>query len=168
MKSSASKYHHTNTCRYKYSGKELDRTCGLNLYDFSARRQDAALGQFTAVDPLAEEFYSISPYAYCAGNPIMLIDPTGMYLKGTNKRAVSYNPKTGWSRNASADLKRVGNAMMKTTIGTAILKKMISSSYPISIKIDTKTYIDKFGETDSKGNKKVGIYSAKIIIGIGV
>jgi hypothetical protein len=30
------------------------------------------------VDPLAEKHYDISPYVYCAGNPINLIDPDGM------------------------------------------------------------------------------------------
>ena len=51
---------------------------GLNLYDFSARSQDPTLGRFTTVDPKAEKYYSISPYAYCAGNPMNVVDPTGM------------------------------------------------------------------------------------------
>lgn len=29
---------------YKYGGKELDRMHGLDLYDYSARQYDAALG----------------------------------------------------------------------------------------------------------------------------
>jgi len=34
--------------------------------------------QFTTMDPLAEKYYSISPYAYCAGNLVKYVDPTGM------------------------------------------------------------------------------------------
>ncbi len=60
-----------------YNGKELDRMHGLNLYDYSARQYDAALGQFTSMDPLCEKYYHISPYAYCAGNPVKYVDPTG-------------------------------------------------------------------------------------------
>jgi len=30
------------------------------------------------MDPLCEKYYSISPYAYCAGNPANRIDPDGM------------------------------------------------------------------------------------------
>ena len=60
-----------------YNGKELDRMHGLNLYDYSARQYDAALGQFTSMDPLCEKYYHISPYAYCAGNPVKYVDPDG-------------------------------------------------------------------------------------------
>ena len=38
---------------------------------------DAALGRWHVVDPLAEKYYSISPYAYCGNNPIMLVDVNG-------------------------------------------------------------------------------------------
>ena len=27
------------------------------------------------MDPLSEKYYHISPYAYCAGNPVNLVDP---------------------------------------------------------------------------------------------
>ena len=63
---------------YKYNGKELDQMHGLNLYDYSARYYESAIGRFTAVDPLAEDYYSWSPYAYVGNNPISSIDPTGM------------------------------------------------------------------------------------------
>lgn len=35
------------------------------------------LFRFTTMDPLAEKYYSISPYAFCAGNPVNLVDPEG-------------------------------------------------------------------------------------------
>ena len=47
---------------YKYNGKELDTERGLNLYDYSARLMDPTLGRFNTVDPMAEKYYSISPY----------------------------------------------------------------------------------------------------------
>lgn len=62
---------------YKYGGKEFDSMHGINLYDFHARQYDSVLGRFTSVDPLAEKYYNISPYAYCANNPIKNIDPDG-------------------------------------------------------------------------------------------
>jgi len=66
-----------STQKYKYNGKELDRMHGLDWYDYSARQYDAAIGRFTSMDPLCEKYYHISPYAYCAGNPIKYIDTDG-------------------------------------------------------------------------------------------
>ncbi len=62
---------------YKYGGKELYRMEGMNLYDFHARSQSATTLTFTTPDSKLEDYPGISPYAYCAGNPIMLIDPSG-------------------------------------------------------------------------------------------
>ena len=64
--------------RFRFTGKELDRQNGLNMYDFGARWYDVAgVPMWTSVDPLCEKYYSISPYAYCAGNPINAVDPNG-------------------------------------------------------------------------------------------
>ena len=57
--------------------KEFDGTLGLNTYDHGARQHDAAIGRFTTVDPMAEKYYNISPYAYCGNNPVNRIDPDG-------------------------------------------------------------------------------------------
>ena len=63
---------------YRFTGKELDRVNGLNMYDFGARWYDVAgVPMWTSVDPLAEKYYHISPYAYCHNNPILYVDPDG-------------------------------------------------------------------------------------------
>ena len=62
---------------YKYGGKELDRTNGLDMYDFHARQYDPAFPHFLSIDTNAENYPDISPYAYCYGNPINIIDPLG-------------------------------------------------------------------------------------------
>ncbi|MDU1893131.1 MAG: hypothetical protein E6767_20835, partial [Dysgonomonas sp.] len=49
---------------------------GVNMYDYSARYKDE--WRFTTVDPLAEKYYSWSPYTYVMNNPLKYIDPTGM------------------------------------------------------------------------------------------
>ena len=63
---------------YKLSGKEYITTRGLNLYDFGARMHDPAAMRFYTPDPLMEQYPSLSPYTYCAANPMKYIDPTGM------------------------------------------------------------------------------------------
>jgi RHS repeat-associated protein len=59
----------------KYIGKELDTENGLNLYDYDKRMQDGL--QFISIDPMAEKYYSVSPYAYCMGNPVNYVDLRG-------------------------------------------------------------------------------------------
>ena len=63
---------------YKFTGKELETTHGQCLYDFGARWLDPLLPRWTSTDPLAEAYYHVSPYAYCAGNPVSFVDPDGM------------------------------------------------------------------------------------------
>ena len=62
---------------YKYNGKELNRMHGMDFYDYGARWYDAGIGRWTAVDPLSEKDYDISPYVYCHDNPVGSIDHDG-------------------------------------------------------------------------------------------
>jgi len=61
----------------KYNGKEFVEMHGYDTYDYGARGYYAAMGRFTSVDPLAENYYETSPYSYCDGNPVNNIDPDG-------------------------------------------------------------------------------------------
>ncbi len=76
--SSSSK--NANKQQYKYNGKELDRMHGLDTYDYGARQHDPILARWDRIDPLCEKYYSISPYAYCANNPVRYVDPTGEFI----------------------------------------------------------------------------------------
>ena len=68
---------YTSVQPYKYGGKELDRANGLDMYDFHARQYDPAFPCFTSIDELCEKYPSISPYAYCARNPILYVNYKG-------------------------------------------------------------------------------------------
>ena len=54
------------------------------MYDSGARFMGTA-GRFHSIDPLAEKYYHLSPYAYCAGDPVNLIDPDGRKIRITGK-----------------------------------------------------------------------------------
>jgi RHS repeat-associated protein len=69
--------------RYKYCGKERDEETGL--YYYGARYYAAWLCRFVTVDPLQHKYPNLSPYAYCANNPVNLIDPTGMSQEEPSK-----------------------------------------------------------------------------------
>ena len=59
-----------------FSGKEKDEETGYSY--FGARYYDAELmTTWLSVDPMADKYPNISPYAYCAWNPVKLVDPDG-------------------------------------------------------------------------------------------
>ena len=68
------------TNRYKFGGKESLEPVSLDMLDFGARFYDPRIARWNTQDPLAEKYFSLSPYNYCAGNPITLVDPTGMVM----------------------------------------------------------------------------------------
>ena len=61
-----------------YNGKELDTDFGLNLYFYGARLYDSALGRFTGVDPISDQFAWVSTYNYAENEPIAHIDLWGL------------------------------------------------------------------------------------------
>ena len=69
----------TPVSQYKYANKEWDTTTAS--YDFGARRYTPSIPRWTAIDPLAEKYYSVSPYVYCAGNPVNLVDINGEKIR---------------------------------------------------------------------------------------
>ena len=64
---------------YKFNGKELDMEHGLNTYDYGARQYYPALPMWDRPDPMCENYYHVSPYAYCNGNPVKRNDFQGMF-----------------------------------------------------------------------------------------
>ena len=62
---------------YKYNSKEFVEMHGLDEYDSKARWYYPAICRTTTMDPLAEKYYSTSPYAWCGNNPIKNVDLDG-------------------------------------------------------------------------------------------
>lgn len=61
---------------YTYNGKEKDYESGFHYYGARYYWSELLTG-WLSVDPMADKYPSISPYAYCAWNPVTLIDPDG-------------------------------------------------------------------------------------------
>ena len=67
---------YTHETVFAFTGKELDAETGYSY--FGARYYGpATLTAWLSVDPMSDKYPSISPYAYCAWNPIKLVDPDG-------------------------------------------------------------------------------------------
>ncbi len=78
MTSTGVTYNHKNSHFWQldFTGKERDPETGYSY--FGARYLDhTPLTLWLSVDPMADKYPSISPYAYCAWNPLKLVDPDG-------------------------------------------------------------------------------------------
>ncbi len=60
---------------YLFNGKELDEETGL--YYYGARYLNPTSCMWLSTDPLFEKYVGMSPYNYCADNPVMMVDPDG-------------------------------------------------------------------------------------------
>ena len=63
------------SARYSFSAKERDVETGLSY--FGSRYYSSDLSIWLSVDPMAAKYASLSPYVYCADNPVKLVDPNG-------------------------------------------------------------------------------------------
>ena len=61
--------------RYTFSAKERDPETGLSY--FGSRYYSSDLSIWLSVDPMSARYPSLSPYVYCADNPVRLVDPDG-------------------------------------------------------------------------------------------
>ena len=132
--------------RYRLGGKEEQSFGGLDLgkVDFGARQYDPFTAGWTTIDPMAEKYVSLSPYSYCAGDPVNIVDPQGdtlfvkhrketlMYLNGL----FYYSDGKEYTGRVGGFLKRVDNAISsicQTDTGRAIIEELETSKNVFTI-----------------------------------
>ena len=64
-----------NSLTFTFSAKERDSETGLSY--FGSRYYSSDLSIWLSVDPMSDKYPSLSPYTYCADNPVKLVDPNG-------------------------------------------------------------------------------------------
>ena len=60
---------------FTFSAKEKDLETGFSY--FGSRYYNSDLSIWLSVDPMSDKYPSLSPYVYCANNPVKLVDPDG-------------------------------------------------------------------------------------------
>ena len=77
---------------------------GMNTYDNTARMHYPVLPSFDTPDPLAEQYPHLSPYAHCAANPLMYVDPDGMKVTFSQFNLRNAEEYTKYTTNIIDDL----------------------------------------------------------------
>ena len=77
--------------KYSFNAKELDEETGMYYYE--ARYYKPPV--FTSRDPMFEKYFWMTPYAYCANNPVKYVDPSGeeidddIIIQGKNNSSIT-------------------------------------------------------------------------------
>jgi hypothetical protein len=93
------------------------------------------------IDPMAEKYYSISPYAYCGNNPVNRVDPTGLTDYKVNTNGYIFDNSSLWDK-----IKRYFNGPDKTD------KLIASNGHTLEMKAGTMTDF-----TDKKNSKGITV-----------
>ena len=78
---------------HTFSAKERDSETGLSY--FGSRYYSSDLSIWLSVDPMSDKYPSLSPYVYCADNPVKLVDPNGEEIGGPDDPPTKYIIKKG-------------------------------------------------------------------------
>ena len=124
-----------------FTGKEKDEETGYGY--FGARYMDHELmTMWLSIDPMADKYPSISPYNYCAWNPMKLVDPDGreIWIIGDNgnkyqyKKGKLYNEDGSRYKGNDAFATKVANDLCKGLCGVRKeIKTMTKSDKVITI-----------------------------------
>ena len=111
-------------------GKERDEETGYGY--FGARYMDHELMTgWLSVDPMADKYPSVSPYAYCAWNPVKLVDPDGREIGDYYSRNGTY---LGWDGQINnkvyiVDDKEILEKDHNNNINTNNVTPLVSTTY---------------------------------------
>ena len=145
--------------RYTFTGKELDTETGYGY--FGARYMDFdLLTGWLSVDPMADKYPGISPYAYCAWNPVKLVDPDGedIYRLDVSSGSLKLYQKTKdkTDKIIAGSCIGIGRAKVFKETGSITFSKGIFDG------VNGKDY-SKNGFTSIGGNQEEAIDVAKFI-----
>ena len=153
-----------NVQKYKFEGKELDRTFGLDNYDIHARHYFAMMPSWDRIDRKAEDYYPISPYAYCGGDPVNHGDYNGMEI---NADSCSQNnilqglapveqDFVRFDENGNLDVNLLGSAPSFSPL-LSQLYQLAKSNVKYIFKLAPSDGEEDFFEKDENGNWYYGV-----------
>lgn len=92
---------------YLYNDKELFEQGGLDWYNYGFRNYDPQIARFTQLDPLTDEFATLTPYQYASDEPIGNVDIDGLEGGSVLNAAGSGTKDFTYFYNAASDATRL-------------------------------------------------------------
>ena len=105
------------------------------------------------MDPQAAKYPSLSPYVYCADNPVKLVDPNGEYLEvadndDTHNDLLSIVGKTHRDRvifnkdgSVSVNMEGLSQEAIDKDIGLSLINDMVNSDYKYYFETSDEAFI---------------------------
>ena len=112
----------TASSSHTFSAKERDSETGFSY--FGSRYYSSDLSIWLSVDPMSDKYPSLSPYVYCADNPVKLVDPNG---EAWDIDGYIYNPGENCPDNVSNSTRDKWNTMneiYKTENGKTVIEAL--------------------------------------------
>ena len=155
--------------RLCFIGKERDSETGFSY--FGARYFDSdILTGWLSVDPMADKYPSLSPYAYCTWNPVRLVDPDGreIWIVGDDGNSYQYiNGKLYTDKGVLYKGNDIFTAQVKKALkscGRRGLRKEIQELQKTKHKIEIKrSYFKNTAESTCSINESNGVGCSSII-----
>jgi RHS repeat-associated protein len=151
-------FHDSPMPNYAFNAKELDEE--NNMYYYSARYY--APPTFISRDPMFEKYPSISPYTYCANNPMKFVDPDGRAF-GAPDRVAAARSMTGIPYKQEGGALRIENTSAATAYmdcAEFVCRVMAADQITDGVKsmntAQLKTYFDNSGKFEHSDNAQVG------------
>ena len=135
---------------YRFNGKESQEFAGLPYLDYGARYYHPLSSRWTTMDPLAEKYYSVSPYAFCSGNPVNFVDWDGEDFTRKIRRNTIYISATYYTNFSSKKSANQAVSFWNSRTGDTYTDES-GKTYQIKYEL---IVVDKGINMDQKGDAK--------------
>jgi len=144
--------HPTANSSYTFSAKERDPETGLSY--FGSRYYSSDLSVWLSVDPMSDKYPSLSPYTYCANNPVKLVDPDGEdYEVVVEKNTITIRATYYAANEKDFKQLRKGLDSWNRQSGVYELQTGNGESYTINFELTPVLDAEKFKDASRESNE---------------